>query len=85
MCKMYYRFNWIFFFPGCTSAGAHFNPHGKTHGSPTDEERHAGDLGNVIAGEDGKAVVNIKDQQISLTGPLSVIGRTVVVSYIINY
>jgi Cu-Zn family superoxide dismutase len=42
--------------------------------------RHAGDLGNVIAGEDGKAIINITDKQISLTGPLSVIGRTVVVS-----
>jgi len=64
---------------GCTSAGGHFNPHGKTHGAPVDEVRHAGDLGNVDAGADGVAGVNISDAAISLAGPLSIIGRTVVV------
>lgn len=41
--------------------------------------RHVGDLGNVEAGDDGIAKVNITDKMISLTGPLSIIGRSVVV------
>jgi len=64
---------------GCISAGSHFNPRGKTHGGPEDENRHVGDLGNVEAGEDCKAVVNITDSQISLTGEYSIIGRSLVV------
>lgn len=44
--------------------------------------RHAGDLGNVTAGADGVANISIFDDQVQLTGPKSVIGRTVVVSYL---
>ncbi|KAG0468490.1 hypothetical protein HPP92_017818 [Vanilla planifolia] len=60
-------------------AGAHFNPAGKEHGAPEDENRHAGDLGNVIVGEDGTANVDVTDSQIPLSGPNSIIGRAVVV------
>ncbi|KAI3983112.1 hypothetical protein MKX01_035393 [Papaver californicum] len=64
---------------GCTSTGPHFNPAGKDHGAPSDEIRHAGDLGNLIVCADGKVDVNISDKQIPLTGPNSIIGRAVVV------
>jgi len=64
---------------GCTSAGAHFNPSGKTHGAPEDTERHVGDLGNVVANEEGVAEFEIKDRHVNLTGPNSVIGRSLVV------
>ncbi|CAI9771032.1 unnamed protein product [Fraxinus pennsylvanica] len=64
---------------GCMSTGPHFNPVGKEHGAPGDENRHAGDLGNITVGEDGTAAINIVDKQIPLTGPHSIIGRAVVV------
>jgi superoxide dismutase, Cu-Zn family len=60
-------------------AGGHFNPDGKKHGGPTDSDRHAGDLGNITADDSGKATVNLKDREITLSGAHSVIGRAVVV------
>lgn len=41
--------------------------------------RHVGDLGNVTADDAGKAAVNISDSQVTLVGPQSVIGRTMVI------
>jgi len=64
---------------GCMSAGPHYNPHGKTHGGPDDEERHAGDLGNIKADESGKASGTISDMLVRLDGEFSVIGRSVMV------
>ena len=60
------------------STGPHFNPADKTHGAPGDEERHAGDLGNITAGADGVAVIDIVDSQIPIGGPNSILGRAVV-------
>ncbi|KAI2803823.1 hypothetical protein RDWZM_001849 [Blomia tropicalis] len=64
---------------GCTSAGAHFNPFGKTHGAPADQERHVGDLGNVTADANGVANVNIQDSLITLEGANTIVGRSLVV------
>ncbi|KAI3823798.1 hypothetical protein L1987_05240 [Smallanthus sonchifolius] len=64
---------------GCMSTGPHYNPHGKEHGAPDDEIRHAGDLGNVTVGEDGTAKFTVVDKQIPLIGAQSIIGRAVVV------
>ncbi|XP_047327677.1 superoxide dismutase [Cu-Zn] 2 [Impatiens glandulifera] len=64
---------------GCNSTGPHFNPLNKEHGSPTDLVRHAGDLGNIVAGPDGVVEVSISDTQIPLSGHHSILGRAVVV------
>ncbi|KAJ2951297.1 hypothetical protein O0L34_g5700 [Tuta absoluta] len=65
---------------GCTSAGPHFNPNKLDHGAPDSSVRHVGDLGNIVAAQDkGVTEVNIEDSQISLTGPNSIVGRTLVV------
>ncbi|XP_035728468.1 superoxide dismutase [Cu-Zn]-like [Vespa mandarinia] len=64
---------------GCTSAGAHFNPHGKEHGGPYDAVRHVGDLGNIEAGDNGVAKINLTDKIIQLQGEHNIIGRTLVV------
>ncbi|KAK6102942.1 Superoxide dismutase [Cu-Zn] protein [Brugia pahangi] len=64
---------------GCISAGPHFNPYNKTHGDPTDEMRHVGDLGNIVAGADGTAHIDISDKHVQLLGPNSIIGRSLVV------
>ncbi|HMF17800.1 MAG TPA: superoxide dismutase family protein [Gemmataceae bacterium] len=61
------------------STGGHFNPTNKKHGKPSDEERHVGDLGNIVADKDGKAKINMTDTVISLHGKHSIVGRAVVI------
>eukprot|EP01018_Ginkgo_biloba_P025276 Gb_38962 [translate_table: standard] len=48
---------------GCISTGSHYNPKSLTHGAPEDQIRHAGDLGNIVAGSDGIAEATIVDNQ----------------------
>lgn len=64
---------------GCTSAGGHFNPRGKSHGGPLDEERHVGDLGNLKTDERGSTYLAMTDKLIRLFGDDSVLGRSCVV------
>lgn len=45
--------------PDATSAGGHFNPGGKPHGGHEGTNRHAGDLGNIVANDNGIANFDI--------------------------
>lgn len=64
---------------GCVTAGPHFNPFNKTHGSLTSEVRHVGDLGNVKTDAKGIAKGTIVNDTIKLSGPNSVVGRAFVI------
>mmetsp|Transcript_21727 Transcript_21727/g.21029 ORF Transcript_21727/g.21029 Transcript_21727/m.21029 type:complete len:154 (-) Transcript_21727:183-644(-) len=67
------------FTEGLIAAGGIFNPFGRNHGSPDDEERMVGDLGNIEVDEDGVANINIEDRQVKLIGPHSIIGRSIII------
>lgn len=62
----------------CRGTGRHFNPQDKDHGSPFDDERHVGDLGNIFFAN-STALVESHDRQASLNGPNSIIGRSLVI------
>jgi len=61
------------------ASGGHFNPTGASHASHESAKRHVGDMGNIKADENGKAVVDLEDDQISFEGPTSILGRGLVV------
>ncbi len=65
--------------PDGSSAGDHFNPNGHPHAGPEEAKRHAGDLGNVPAGADGKVTLGFTDAHLSLEGPTGILGRSVIV------
>jgi superoxide dismutase, Cu-Zn family len=65
--------------PDALSTGGHFNPTKAMHGGPDSKNRHVGDLGNIMADASGKAVINITDPMIKLSGPHSIIGRGLIV------
>ncbi|KPJ14045.1 Copper chaperone for superoxide dismutase [Papilio machaon] len=64
---------------GCKSIGEHYNPLSATHGAPNDPEhkRHAGDLGNIVADETGRATFRIVDNVLKVW---DIIGRSVAVT-----
>ncbi len=65
--------------PDGTSTGGHFNPDGVNHSGHDSETRHVGDLGNITAGADGNASLDLMDNLMTFSGEHSIIGRGVVV------
>jgi len=67
--------------PDATSAGGHFAPNGNPHGAPDSNagKHHAGDLGNIVADDNGHAAVELTSGDIALSGDQSIVGRAVVV------
>jgi superoxide dismutase, Cu-Zn family len=62
-----------------SSAGGHFNPSSMPHSMPMSAKRHAGDMGNIEADEQGTAHLDYVDRTMKLSGITSIIGHTVVI------
>ena len=54
--------------PDFKTAGPHFNPAGKKHGTKSPQGPHAGDLPNLVAGKDGRAKVSVIASHVTLGG-----------------
>lgn len=65
--------------PDATSAGGHFDPTGSPHGAPDADQRHVGDLGNVVADADGTVRTSGVDARLTLRGRHSILDRAVIV------
>ncbi len=62
------------------SAGGHFNPAGNDHGLPGTAERHAGDMGNLEADENGVAEIDMTlEEGLVPDGLSSLNGRAIVI------
>ena len=62
------------------SAGGHFNPHGKAHGSPSAPDHHAGDMPMLVADSYGEATLTAELDVVAIGGGAAdVIGRSVIV------
>ncbi|MBU2492622.1 MAG: superoxide dismutase family protein [Bacteroidetes bacterium] len=59
--------------------GGHFNPTNMKHGGPATEERHIGDLGNILALDDSTAQYVQDKIAFTINGTNSILGRSVVI------
>jgi Cu-Zn family superoxide dismutase len=62
------------------SAGGHFNPTGKAHGSPSAPDHHTGDMPMLVADGYGKASFSAEITGMTIgSGPTDIVGKAVVV------
>jgi Cu-Zn family superoxide dismutase len=62
------------------ATGGHYNPEGHPHGLPNDDERHAGDFGNLQADDQGVAHFDMTVDNITIAGLHNpIIGRGLIV------
>jgi Cu-Zn family superoxide dismutase len=61
------------------SAGEIFNPLNKNHGGPDKREHKLGDFANLVADTSGHAHLEWIDIDLDLDGPLSIIGRSILI------
>ena len=62
-----------------SSAGGHFNPTGMPHSMPMNDKRHAGDMGNIEADENGGAHLDYIDSVMKLNSEYSIIGHAIII------
>lgn len=65
--------------PDFSSAGGHFNPGNKQHGSHEAAEKHIGDMGNITADAKGKAKITLELSKATIGGAEGILGKAVIV------
>lgn len=69
--------------PDFTSAGEHFNPTSDPHGGPKSTARHLGDIPNVKADDNGRALVDVTAEGVTLVdkdgAPTAILGKALIV------
>ncbi|MTI87309.1 MAG: superoxide dismutase family protein [Balneolaceae bacterium] len=58
-----------------SSAGGHYSPRNNDHGSPTQDNRHMGDMGNLVAVAGEIATIDYTDPHINID---NIIGRGII-------
>jgi Cu-Zn family superoxide dismutase len=62
-----------------SAAGGHFNPASAPHAAPDAAQRHAGDMGNIEADQNGVAHLEYNDPVMKMSGHGAIIGRGLIV------
>lgn len=65
--------------PDASSAGGHWNPTMRNHGAPTSAQHHIGDLGNILADENGVVRFERVFPFLTFSGENSILGKAVIV------